>query len=366
MKKVLAISSLAILSTTASAFDYKFNLEGRGDFVNANVKTTATAGTTTTEKWNNFSNSLIRLNLMGNINENLSYRFRYRFMSTGATPATAREVGNGDSTLMDYLYVDHKNQWFTTRVGRQNWVDAYGRESYVSGTDVFLVSQAATNFKADVGDYRWGASGIYKFAETNMLTLALSNPNKTFTDATGAERKNTGVAMGAYYTGSFAEKVFQPTLGYTLAKQNGDVDAAAGATTKDGDNTLWNVGFRSEVAGFIIDADYKTYEKENRNSGTTTTFVKEETKSIYTSVAYAAGEFTPIAYYINDKFDSETNTLDFKRNAYAFGTNWKPMADVNFRYHLMFSNDTKKFDNTAATNSKITDRRVWLGFKADI
>lgn len=366
MKKVLAISSLAILSTSASAFDYKFNLEGRTDFVNGNVKTTTGATpTTTTEKFNNFSNGIIRLNMMGNVNENLSYRLRYRFVSGGANPTGATTSRETTTTGLDYLYIDHKNQYFTTRFGRQNWVDAIGREGYLSGTDSFIGTGAAANYRTAFGsEYRYGVSAIMKLADTNVITLAVSNPNATMTDTTGVEEKNTGLAMGAYYTGSFAEKAFQPTVGYTTGKQNGDKDAVVTAQTKDSDNSMWNVGFRSEVAGFTVDADYKTNEVENRNAGTNTANVKTETKSIYTMVSYNAGEFTPIAFYVNDKFDSETNTADYKRNAFAVGTFWKPMADVNFRYHAMFSNDVKKFDTAAS--GKVTDKRFWLGFKADI
>lgn len=368
MKKVLAITSLAVLSTTASAFDYKFSLEGRTDFVNGNVKTTTGATpTTTTEKFNNFSAGLIRLNMMGNVNENLTYRLRYRFVNAAHNPTSGVRETVPPPNGLDYLYVDHKNQWFTTRFGKQNWVDAYGRESYFSGTDVFLVSGAATNYKTAFGsDYRYGVSAIMKLAETNIVTLAVSNPNVTMTDTTGTEEKNTGLAMGAYYNGNFADKMFQPTLGYTTAKQNGDKDAAAAAQTKDSDNSIWNAGFRSEVAGFTIDADYKVNEVENRNAGTNTAAanLKSETKSIYTMVSYNAGEFTPIAFYINDKHDAETAALDYKRNAFAVGTFWKPMADVNFRYHAMFSNDVKKFDTAAS--GKVTDKRFWLGFKADI
>jgi len=366
MKKVIALSSLLALSTTASAFDYKISLEGRGDFVNGNYKTTA-AGVTSTEKYSTFSNNLVRLNMMGTINDNLTYRLRYRLVSSAANPSgTANGAREVNAQSLDYLYADHKNEYFTLRFGKQNWVDALAREGYVSGTDVFIASQANADYNSAIGVYRWGLTGTYKFAETNNLILALSNPNSTMTDTTGVEEKNNSLAMAAMYNGSFMDKMFQPTFGYTLAKQDPDTDAAAGATTKKADFTLMSAGFRSEVSGFTVDADYKIMEKENRNSGTTTTFVKTEAKSIYGSVAYSAGDFTPIAYYINDKFDSETNSADFKRNAFAFGTYYKPFADVNFRYHAMFTNDVKKFEHTTATTTKITDRRVYFGFKADI
>ena len=383
MKKLMVITALVATSTVASAFDYKFNLEGRADFVNANVKTTSQAGVETTEKYNNFSNNLIRLNLLGNINENLSFRFRYRFIKTAANPQNnSTNTANGrenTDTGVDYLYVDHKNSFFTTRLGRQNFNGlGFGRESAVSGTDVFLVSQAATNYKAAFGsDYRFGATAMFKFMETNTLDIAVSNPNSTFSDlgaqsSTAPEKKNTGLALGAFYTGNFLNKMVQPVLAYQTASQNGDTDGATGVKTKDVNYTMMNAGLRSEVAGFVIDADYKQLKKPNRNDGTSVLAANKEqkTKSIYANVAYSVGNFTPMATYINDKYTTEetatVSDANFKKNSFAVGTYWKPMSDVNFRYHLMFTNAVTKYEGTVATNKEIKDTKIYFGFKADI
>ncbi|MGZ3787479.1 MAG: hypothetical protein ACXVLQ_03100 [Bacteriovorax sp.] len=371
MKKLMVVAALATTSTVASAFDYKFNLEGRADFVNANIKTTAQAGTETSEKYNNFSNNLIRLNMMGTVNENLSYRLRYRFTKTAANPQngstnTLNGRENAD-TGVDYLYVDHKNSFFTTRFGKQNWAEAAGRESFLSGTDVFLTSAAFANYKSGFGsDYRYGVTAMFKFMDTNALNLAISNPNSTFTDING-EKKNTGLAYGAFYTGSFMNKIIQPVLAYSLAEQNGDTDTAT--KTKKGNHTMWSAGLRSEVAGFVIDADYKAFKKANRNDTGTTTLPEQKTKSVYANVAYAIGDFIPMASYINDKYTTETVTAsdsNFKRNSFAVGSYWKPMSDVNFRYHLMVTNAVTKYEGTVATNSKINDTKIYFGIKADI
>ena len=353
MRSIILMTGAVAISTTAFAFDYKFNLEGRADLVNSTVKTTST-GVTTTEKFNNFSNGLVRLSMVGAVNESLTYRFRYRFLASAASPATARENTNTTNGI-DYLYVDHKNTVFTTRFGKQNWATGYGRESVVSGTDVFLVSQAGINYKAGFGsDYRYGVTAMFKFFETNSLDIAVSNPNSTFTDTTGIDRKNTGVAIGIFYGGNFLDKAIQPTLAYQTAMQNGDKDHAT-AKTKDGHNTMWNVGLRSEVVGLVIDADYKKFSKANRNDIGSTTEVNQDTKSIYANIAYAVGDFTPMVTYINDKFDSETNTADFKRHSFAIGTYWKPMSDVNFRYHLMLASAKSEKDGPTSTVSEVKD-----------
>lgn len=378
MKKLLVVSVLAATSTVASAFDYKFNIEGRADFVNSTVKSTAQSGTETTDKYNNISNHLIRLNTNGVINENLSYRLRYRFSKSAANPVVAT-AGTGitreaESNGVDYFFVDHKNSLFTTRFGKQNWGGAaYGREGMVSGTDVFIVSQAATNYKSAFGsDYRYGVTAMFKFADTNNLDLAVSNANGTTTDNDGVERKNTGLALGAIYTGSFADKLLQPVLAFQTAKQNGDTDnATAASKTKDVNYTMWNAGLRSEMAGFVIDADYKQLKKPNRNdtANNTTGNKEQKTKSIYANVAYAIGDFTPMATYANDKYTTENNIAtdaNFKKNSFAVGTYWKPMADVNFRYHLMVTNAVTKYEGTVANNTKVNDTKIFFGFKADI
>jgi hypothetical protein len=378
MKKIIAASAV-LASSVAFAGDYKINLEGRADFVNANTKSTTPLSVTTTEKWNNFSNQLVRLNMLANVNDNLSIRFRYRFAKGSAAPTTVYGTVKTDGsatqastsreetgTQLDYMYVDHKNSMFTTRFGKQNWGGmTYGREGIVSGSDVFLTSAAGTNYKTAFGsDYRFGVTAMFKFMDTNTLDIALSNPNSTFTDTTGTTKTNSGLAYGIFYTGNFMNKLVQPVLAYQSAKQNGDTDT--GTKTKDGNHTMYNIGLRSEVAGFVIDADYKALKKDNRNDTGTTSLVKEETKSIYANLAYAVGDFTPIATYINDKFDSETNSADFKRNSFAVGTYWKPMADVNFRYHAMLTSATTKYDDAGATYKEIKDTKMYFGIKADI
>lgn len=356
MKKMITLAAVAAISTSASAFDYKFNLEGRADFISSNTKTTAQAGTTTEAKQNGFLSNLIRLNMMGNINDTLSYRMRYRFNQEGTN--TTRDAS---SNSLDYLYVDHKNSLFTTRFGKTNWAEAYGRESFLSSTDLFLATAAYTAYNDNIGNYRFGASGTFTFMETHKLTLAISNPNKTATDTTG-ETKNTSLAYAAHYSSVMFDKMFQPTLSYTLAAQDGDAQAAT-PTTK-GNFTMMAAGFRSEVSGFVVDADWKQFKKEKR----TTAGADDKTTSIFANVTYAINEFTPFVQYANDKFSDEltSNAAEYKKNTVVGGVMFKPYNDVNFRYHLAYSFSKQKFDDAAATNKEVKDNRIIFGIKADI
>lgn len=356
MKKMITLAALAAISTSASAFDYKFNLEGRADFISSNTKTTAQAGTTTEVKQNGFGSStnLIRLNMMGNINDTLSYRMRYRFNQEG-TP-TSRD---SSTTALDYLYVDHKNSFFTTRFGKTNWAEAYGRESFISSTDLFLSTAAYTAYNDNIGNYRFGVSGTYTFLDTNKLTLAISNPNKTATD-TGTVQKNTSLAYAAHYSSVLFDKMFQPTLSYTLAKQDADAQAARLAA----DYTMMAAGFRSEVVGLVIDADWKQFKREK----IATAGADDKTTSIFANVSYAINEFSPFVQYANDKFSDElaAATAEYSKNTYVAGVMFRPYTDVNFRYHLAYSMSKQEFDASTATNKEVKDNRVIFGIKADI
>jgi hypothetical protein len=167
-------------------------------------------------------------------------------------------------------------------------------------------------------------------------------------------------------------KMVQPLFNYQTAAQDGDTDAVAGSTTAKVNYTMWNAGLRSEVAGFVIDADYKELKKADRNSGTNVTAANKEqkTKSMYANVAYAYGEFTPMLTYINDKYttaDTATATnANYKKTSFALGTYWKPMSDVNFRYHLMYTSAKTTYEGTVATNKEVKDSRILAGIKFDI
>ncbi|AUN96564.1 hypothetical protein C0V70_00275 [Bacteriovorax stolpii] len=351
MKKMLTFAAIAAVSTSAHAFDYKFGLEGRSDFISSTSKTEVGA-TTTKTKYMGFQSNLIRLSLTGNINENLTYKFRYRFNKTEATNTTR----DNSTKSLDHLYVDHKNSLFTTRFGKTNWAEAYGRESFLSSTDLLITSAAYDQYNTNIGTYRFGVSGTYTFLDTNKITLAISNPNPELTDTTAAtatnEKKNTSLAYAIHYSSVLFDKAFQPTLSYTTAKQDNDVKSAK--------NTMMAAGFRTEaISNLIVDADWKQFKAESQTNGG----VDTKTSSIFANVAYNINEWSPFVQYINDKVKGAANS-EYKKNSIAGGVMWKPFQDTNFRYHLAYTNANKKFD--VAANGKVKDNIITFGIKADL
>lgn len=357
MKKMISVIALAAISTSASAFDYKINLEGRADFNNLTTTTTNRAtGAESKATSNGFLSSLVRLNMVGAINENLTYRMRYRLNAEGTTQAR-----DAATTALDYLYIDHKNSMFTTRFGKMDWSEAFGRESFVPTTDTFVSSDAYAAYNTNIGRYRFGVSAIATFMETQKLTLAISNPNSAITDTVGATN-NKSLALAAHYSSVMFDKMFQPTLSYTYAPQDGDSNAVT--PTKTQAYTMMAAGWKTEAMGLGFEADWKQFNKKGRTA--TSAAADGKTTSMFANASYAINSFTPFIQYVNDKFKGEVATGDYKKNSFAIGTMYKPFADTNFRYHVLYTNANKKFDNVASTSTKIKDNKITIGMKIDI
>lgn len=399
MKKLLP--AIALLSSTAMAADMKWNLEGRFDYVSSNVKHEAVDTTKNyEEKRMEFYSNVLRLNAVYTVNENLSGRFRYRF-------STDQNTKNRDLsfTNVDFLYVDHKNQWFTTRIGKHNQAESLGREYFMSGTDYAVTSvlnssaslsqantgntaagsttgYAASNslvynmIKNDADIYHVGASLIFGQIPNSTLTISAFNPQKstTYSDAaaggTNDNATNKKLGFGAYYSGSFMEKMIQPTLGYTSFGIAGEQSAAD--TTKnvaDATQKLMAAGLRSEMFGFIVDVDWKQYKRENTTKTGLALNNADKSTSIWANVAYTWDNLTPFVNFISDKYNQASSDVnDFKRTAFSVGLMIKPNKDVNFRYHVAYTNDVKKLDSMtgAANDKKVTANTMFAGIKFDL
>lgn len=382
----MLLPALAVLSSTAMAADMKWNLEGRFDYVMSTTKHENTTATSNyEEKRGEFYSNVLRLNSVFTVNENLSGRFRYRF-STAQGDKNGTRSDNRDLTFqnVDFLYLDHKNQWFTTRIGKHNQTESLGREFFMSGTD-YPVSMIAPNsatvgynamnsavyklVSADADLYHVGASAIYSGLQGHTFTVSAFNPKKDpayTSDSSGAgdDAKYNKMGLGAYYNGSFMEGLIQPTLGYTSFGYANGTDTT---TTPSATHKLMAAGVRSAVAGFVIDADWKQYKRDNTvASPSAATNTEDKTTSYWANVAYTWDNLTPFVNYINDKFEATgTNFTDYKRTAYSAGLMIKPFKENNFRYHVAWTNDTKKLAVTTGENK--TKATLWTaGIKFDL
>lgn len=374
----MLIPALALLSTTAMAADLKFSAEGRFDYANSTVKHEQVTTTNNyEEKRGEFNSGVLRLNATATFSENLLFRMRYRLSTQGSDASKASDLTYSN---LDFFYVDHKTEWFTARLGKSNQVDSLGREQYVSGSDyptTFTTTYTSSNsavynaVNSDASLYHAGATLTFTQVPMSNISVAVFNPRKstTYTDTASAtnDAKNSKLGMGFYYNGNFMEKMLQPTLGYTsfaIAPETDFTTNTASAT-----NTLMSVGLRSEVVGAVIDLDWKQYKKENTLVGATAaTNTEDKTTSIWANVAYTWDNLTPFVNYINDKYEvvSTTKTSEYKRTALSAGLMIKPIKDLNFRYHVTYTNDVKKLDAATSGDKKVTANQIAAGIKFDI
>lgn len=360
MKKTLLTTLL--LSTNLHALDVKFNIEGRLDFINQKQKLTSTDGTKQTVSDSAFKFNRVRINAVGNINEQLSYRIRYSLFT--------EDTNNRDNATdrLEMYYIDHKSQFFTARIGKQLNPEVLGRESYNLGTDAFINTRAYSLHNSELNMYKTGLSLMFTQLTGQTFTLNAHTPNKTAADTTAPDKKNTELGYGAYYNGNFNNKMFQPHLAYTLDNQN-----YGGAGEKSIAIKTMAAGHKLTLAGFVLDTEYVIYTKPERS----VTIPKDETKSIFTYLTYTHNEFTPFLIYINDKHDvggankavttASSQNADYSRNAYGVGLYYKPYNDVNFRYHAVYTTETTKYEGQTGTGiAKSADNKITIGIKADI
>lgn len=361
MKKLLFAS--ALLSTNLYALDVKFNLEGRLDFINQKQKLTAADETEQKVSDSAFKFNRVRINAVGNINEQLSYRIRYTLLSTDTSTRDA------STDRLEMYYIDHKSSLLTARIGKQLNSEVLGRESYNLGADAYINTRAYSLHHSELNMYKTGLSLIFKQIPGQTFTINAHTPNKTATDTT-YDKKNSELGYGAYYSGEFLDKMIQPHLGYTIDNQSYD-----GAGEKNIAIKTLAAGNRLTVAGFVLDTEYLIYTRPSRSAANP----KDETKSIYTNLAYTIKDFTPFLIYINDKYDYEgankvvapgttpTSGTDYKRNAYGAGVHYKPFADVNFRYHVVYTTEKTKYqEQTGANVKEVNENKIIVGIKADI
>lgn len=346
-----------LLISNAYAFDYKMNIESRIDLKHQKKNTKNIDNSSVDDKSNSFEGSLVRINFMGNINEHLTYRLRYRVNVND----TDKSRDKTTSTL-DHAYVDHKNRFFTTRLGKTFLSESYGRESMISSTDLFLRTQAYNNYNKFIGTYKIGLTGFYTTEDNQKLSISVFNPNPNFTDTTNS-KNNSSLGYGIFYSGKFFSNLLQPVFGFSFAPQDGDKDATTPKT--DADYYLLAIGFKSQITDdFSLDIDWKEMKKEK--SETAATADDGKTQSLFTLANYNIKEITPFIGYVHDKFNADLTTEKFKRHSYLAGAKWKPFNDLNFHYHLFYTLAKTEYEQRLTGIKSQKDQIFGFGFKADI
>ena len=151
-----------------------------------------------------FKMNRVRLEIIGNLNDDLSYHFRQSF-NRYSNPYSVDNM----SSSIEYAYVKwHKQDNFDLIAGKQ-YLAVAGYEGYVNGLKVREFCDFNNNFEI----YQTGLMGIIRFSPTQLMMLQVAN-NRNSTDGEvylyglpeGLESSKIPVLATANWNGWFADR----------------------------------------------------------------------------------------------------------------------------------------------------------------
>lgn len=355
MKKLLVLAALTVAATNAFA---GVKLVVRSDYVNTPNYDDNTgaevAGTSV------FTPAVARLYLTGMVGDAVidsgwNLRAFTPEVSAGGTLSKTMTVDK----FVDHLTIAKPmGDWTFTAGKLQVNVGGYEHGKTIMG-DTYLTSLAGGGVGGDgqtgsvvTPENSSGVAAAYAINADHKLEFQVTNSTNAQTIEAGARSTDKRHNMGLAYWGSFAEKMFQTYLSYTV----GAGDTIAAGVTTGHEQTFLGAGFRiAPMENLNIDLEYLANSDKNATTGD-----KDETNSTIVEASYKINNWTPVLKYemSNDKVAGNDN---FKRNAFAVGVEYMPKAEDAFRYHIAYASAKDDFDNAALED--VTFNTITVGFK---
>lgn len=355
MKKLLVLAAVTVAATNAFA---GVKLVVRSDYVNTPAYDAADGVEVNSTSL--FKPEVARLYLSGMIGDaTVDAGLNLRSFAVGTAGGTSQKLMTVDK-FVEHLTISKPMGDFTFQAGKM-WMNVGGFERRaVYDGDTYLTSLAnggkgGRTAGATPGSENGGGivtpenmSGIgvaYTINPEHKVEFQVANQTNSDSELTTAtNRRHT---MGLAYWGSFAEKMVQTYISYTLG-------AADNATTGH-EQTFLGAGFRiAPMENLNIDLEYLANTDKAANTGD-----KDETTSTILEARYKMGAWTPLLKY-EMSTDKAAGTDQFKRDAFAVGVEMVPKAEDSFRYHVAY---TQVADKDFAAGDDTTQSMITVGFK---
>lgn len=348
MKKQVGIAlATAFIGTAAIADAPKITFEIKSEL----NKQTSTEETTANEdnkedESMRFQIPYARVNVKGKINDELSYRVKFR-LNKAFTPKK-----DGVPSALDYAYIDHKmSDTFKLRIGKQyinqaGWEGTYSsKDSYGAGGGVFD--------HADASFYRAGLGFFFNMGN-NDLNIQIANNSFD-------ETNQTGMVMGFQWTGHFMDGSLNPMITYhqdTRTEQ--DPAGTAGEDFKANSMTETTIGLQYKKDMLKVELDYGTLAIDQKNNATGAPDDDSKVQATVLRVAYNMGKMTPILKYKMDTTESAGEDFS-KATGYSLAVEYAPFEKTSFKYFVSTSSVTTT-DETTAKADDVTAGDMVLGF----
>lgn len=358
MKKFLVMAAVTVAATNAFA---GVKLVVRSDYVNTPAYDAADGVEVNSSSL--FKPEVARMYLSGMIGDaTVDAGLNLRSFVVGTGGGTSQKLMTVDK-FVEHLTISKPMGDFTFQAGKM-WMNVGGfeRRAIYDG-DTYLTSLANGGFGGRTAganaatpnngsivtpENMSGVGAAYTITPEHKVEFQVANQTNSDSElTTSTNRRHT---MGLAYWGSFAEKMVQTYLSYTVG--------AADNTTAGHEQTFLGAGFRiAPMENLNVDLEYLA-----NSDKISTTGVKAETTSTILEARYKMGAWTPLLKYeMSTDTDGAATAAEFKRDAFSVGVEMVPKAEDSFRYHVAYT--SIKDRDFAPTAEDMTQSMITVGFK---
>lgn len=300
-----------------------------------------------------------RLEVKGNLNEQVAYRFRYRFDRILADTTYRDSLG----TAVEFATITHKmTDQLSLTLGKFNSEGGGIEQAFVPASDLYFKSQAYRDMSTQGGRnyilFVTGAKLSYNVQDQIISLVYADLPAVDSTTngaaATAANFDQKSGLVGLVYRGTFADKTILPLVSYyTFAPPNSSLSERP-------KNSYYDASLKFDQPTWYVFADYNNYVYENQ----TVAGKDDTTNSVVAEVGFKKDQYVMKLKMENSNtevFPVSGGSVKTNYTGYGAILEWMPTKD-NFRYHVGYLNRTTNASNGAHKNLP-TEQHILVGMK---
>jgi hypothetical protein len=303
----------------------------------------------------------------------------------GSTTGTVRRVMTVDR-FVENLYIAKPHGNFTVSAGKLE-MNAGGFEralivtgdeymaSLANGSNMGLVNFAGTTTTTIYNpDNQSGVELAYAFTPEHSLAFQVTNQTNSADASTSGttagvptltKSTNKRNTLGLQYEGSFADKMVETLLQYTVGAADTYTQSVAGGTMS---SSVVDQNYMSASLKFNLSNGLVTWFEYFSNSSLVqaTGAKKNATTSTTAAIRYNHEMFQPMLSLEsseNKLSDDSAATGSFKRTAYSAALEVIPVASENFRYHVAYNGFSDKYGKAGLANDTVSNTQIIVGLK---
>ena len=351
--KLFTLFTLFFITSTASA---GINLDMRADHL-TEQKYKDTSDSDVDAK-GYFKMSRARMKFSGKLNDSLSAQARLNFLET----TTSKSSAGNTSKYIDFAELTHKiDDSLSFSFGKLADNGVFGFEGLTSTGDQYVTSAAYGVF----GGYPYftGAKASYTMGD-NKLNAYM------FNGASDDDKAQGRTGLGVDYRMVINESLKMMANYHIVPTQKDNSALSASAQELDSNTILLGFGAEYKMDAHTFQFDYlaDTLKEQSANALAGAADKKDKTiTSMVLNWKWKMSQWSPVAKVSLDTTkDTKVGGTEITDNKtqMALGAEYVPADDASFRYHIVYSQVSNKYDSgNAYTNDKTTQGVITAGIR---